>query len=285
MKRTKTKSYSKQHIQNRRPIIILVVMALITFTIPALSNTLQIISFLFIPFFISDISAPPVILFNLVLIVTIVGLSDWLWIRKKFQKSERVALVVVVSIVAIVLALLLARFTIPLYQQYQVTHVPIAMKTFLENKYREPFTVVDAHYKEVRILGDAKGVTATAYPLIEPSYRFTISQDHDGNFKEEYIDLYGKKISDKVSKHLSKDLEQEFGMRVKPLNVSVQEYDTELFIGAVSSARSISLIIPETFEVEKWQQYKSLLERLTALLNRKPYESYQYYIQITPAVG
>lgn len=285
MKHASPKQHSKQKRQTDKqsyvPLITLILIVIIFFFLVSF-NMLNAIPFLLIPFFISDLSAPPVLLFNIAFVTSVVGTTYWLWIRKQSQRQVRIISVIATLIITIVLTLLLAKFTIPFYQKYQVTHVPVQMKSFLENKYREPFEVVEAKYEEVRILGDAKGVRATAYPLSEPSYRFSISQDHDGNFEEEYVDLYGEKISHKVSTQLQADLKQEFNTQITLLNVSVREYDRELFVGAMSSAKTISLMIPELFRVDKWQEYESMLKRLTVLLNKKPYDSYQYYIQITP---
>ena len=292
MKKTSVKSNSKKNITKRRKstrqpqvsarrILILVSVCIAA---PILlffaKNMFGAVGLAFLVFAISDLSEPPLVLFNIALISFLVATTYVLFARKQSGTKKKVTLIGA-FIFSIAVTLFLAHFTVPTYQNYQVKHIPPQMEKFLEDRYDEDFTVVDASYRSVRILGDAKGVYAYAYPTQHAEYRFAIHEGHDKEFIEDYIKQYGAKIEAITTTQLKSDLKRLFDERIILQHVGITEMSAfEILPGEISSPKSISLAVREQFTADNWPTYKKLIVRMNQLLNEEPYKSYQYYFDI-----
>ena len=238
------------------------------------------IGFLLIPFFASDLSEPPLMLFCLVFIAAVLALAYY-FVRKE-RIAHKAAVLWGAFAVSVIAVLIMSPITIPIYQKYRVTRVPPLMEKYLEDRYTDDFTVVEAKYQSVQILGDAKGVRAVAYPSGNPEYRFTIREGHDKEFIETYVEQYGEKMEKAVTAQLTRDLKEAFGDRLVLESLSIRE-SSMMLTGSpdsISSAKSIKVVIRERFAAVKWPEYKKLLVQSSVLLNKPPYSAYQYWVSI-----
>lgn len=293
MKKTSVKTNSKENATKRRKttrqpqesVRRILILLSVCIAAPVLlffaMNMLGAVGLAFLVFSITDLSEPPLVLFNIALISFLVAITYVIFARKQSGTKKRVTLIGA-FIFSVAMTLFLAHFTVPVYQDYQVKHIPPQMEKYLEDRYDEDFTVVDANYRSVRILGDAKGVYAYAYPTQHAEYRFTIHEGHDKEFVERYIEQYGAKMEAITTTQLKSDLKRLFDDRIILQNVSIREMPAfEALPGEISSPKSISLAVREQFTANNWPTYKKLIVRINQLLNEEPYKSYQYHFDIS----
>ncbi len=265
------KQGNRKDATNRTIYIILILVACIL-CIPIYPA----IPFLLLPFALSDLSEPLVVLFNGIIVAVILTTFYQLKAKKATQQKRR-ALMVAAFFMSIIFVWSLSFVTVPAYQRIQVAVKPAKMAAHLEKRYGEEFMVENAKYKSVKILGDAKGVSATAYPKNNPTYKFVIYEDHGKVIRDNYYDLYSEKIEDDITKQLEADLVQfnEPLMVLESVSLLYLDYPP-----GQPMEKSISININEDFVSANWKHYEEIVDKTVELLNRKPYDSFAYFLSI-----
>lgn len=257
----------------QRPLIFIGFIALLFLLFTPFSPLVFIFAVLGMGVIAEGLIVPPTLLVDIIIFILFCLIGRVLLERK--TRGVTVLRLVIACIICIVLANIV---TIPIYRAYRVATLPENMEIHLEKKYGKEFVVTDAKYVSSGQLGTKPAVQASASPVDNPSFKFSVSEDsNDTNREYDYNDGLTQKLS---------FTENDLAHKIIGSNLKAIEPDLE-YVGKViynsqdkekglngykGVSRKLDVTLNETLTSSDWQHYRNVLVDASAFLHSTEYK-------------